>query len=155
MSRIVRARREHVGPIAALMAASPLLRRYRVTARGARASLTEALRERDLGLAAPDRGAVVGLAWVIITRALDRSAYLRLVLVSEEHQSRGLGAALLARAERDARASGCRHLVLLVTKTNRRARSFYERHGYSHVGDLPGFVRPGIAESLYLKSWRA
>jgi ribosomal protein S18 acetylase RimI-like enzyme len=155
MSRIVRARREHVRPIAALMAASPLLRRYRVTAPGARASLTEALRERDLVLAATDRGAVVGLAWVIITRALDRTAYLRLLLVSEEHQSRGLGAALLARAERDARASGCRHLVLLVTKTNRRARSFYERHGYSHVGDLPGFVRPGIAESLYLKSWRA
>jgi hypothetical protein len=41
-----------------------------------------------------------------------------------------------------------------VTKTNRRARSFYERHGYAHVGDLAGFVRPGIAESLYLKSWR-
>jgi ribosomal protein S18 acetylase RimI-like enzyme len=155
MSRIVRVRREHVRPIAALMAASPLLRRYRVTAPGARASLTEALRERALVLAATDRGAVVGLAWVIITRALDRTAYLRLLLVSEEHQSRGLGAALLARAERDARASGCRHLVLLVTKTNRRARSFYERHGYSHVGDLPGFVRPGIAESLYLKSWRA
>jgi GNAT superfamily N-acetyltransferase len=155
MSRIVRARREHVRPIAALMAGSPLLRRYRVTAPGARASLTEALRERDLVLAATDRGAVVGLAWVIITRALDRTAYLRLLLVSDEHQSRGLGAALLARAERDARASGCRHLVLLVTKTNRRARSFYERHGYSHVGDLPGFVRPGIAESLYLKSWRA
>ena len=155
MSRIVRARREHVRPMAALMAASPLLRRYRVTAPGARASLTEALRERDLVLAARDRGAVVGLAWVIITRALDRTAYLRLLLVSEGHQSLGLGTALLARAEGDARVSGCRHLVLLVTKTNRRARSFYERHGYSHVGDLPGFVRPGIAESLYLKNWRA
>jgi len=155
MTRIVRATREHVGPMATLMAASPLLRRYRVTARGARASLTEAVRERDLVLAAVDRDAVVGLAWVITSRALDRAAYLRLLLVSEERQSRGLGAALLARAERHARASRCRHLVLLVTKTNRRARSFYERHGYSHVGDLAGFVRPGIAESVYLKNWRA
>ena len=155
MTRIVRATREHVGPMATLMAASPLLRRYRVTARGARASLTEAVRERDLVLAALDRDAVVGLAWVITSRALDRAAYLRLLLVSEERQSRGLGAALLARAERHARASRCRHLVLLVTKTNRRARSFYERHGYSHVGDLAGFVRPGIAESVYLKNWRA
>jgi hypothetical protein len=42
-----------------------------------------------------------------------------------------------------------------VTRTNRRARTFYERHGYAHVGDLAGFVRAGIAESLYLKSWRA
>jgi len=141
--------------MATLIAASPLLRRYRVTPRGAKASLTEALRERDLVLAAVDRGAVVGLAWLIMTRALDRAAYLRLLLVSEEHQSQGLGAVLLARAERDARVSGCRHLVLLVTKTNRRARSFYERHEYTHVGDLPGFVRAGIAESLYLKTWRA
>jgi len=154
MSRIVHARREHIPPLAALMARSPLLRRYRVTARGAAASLGEALRRRDLVLAAVDAGAVVGLAWVITTRALDRSAYLRLLLVSEEHQSRGFGAALLARAERDARASRCRHLVLLVTRANRRARSFYEGHGYALVGDLPGFVRPGIAESLYMKSWR-
>ena len=155
MSRIVRARTEHVRPLATLMAASPLLRRYRVTPRGAKASLTEALREGDLVLAAVDRGAVVGLAWLIMTRALDRAAYLRLLLVSEEHQSQGLGAVLLARAERDARASGCQHLVLLVTKTNRRARSFYERHGYTHVGDVAGFVRAGVAESLYLKTWRA
>ena len=154
MSDIVRATNKHVGLMATLIADSPLLRRYRVTVRGATASLAEALRERDIVLAAVDGDVVRGFAWVIITRALDRAAYLRLLLVSEEHQSRGLGAALLARAEREARAARCRHLVLLVTRTNRRARSFYERHGYAHVGDLGGFVRPGIAESLYLKSWR-
>ena len=154
MSRIVRATAAHVDPIAALMASSPLLRRYRVTARGAKASLAEALRERDLVLVAVDGDAVVGLAWAITTRALDRATYLRLLLVSEDHQSRGVGAALLARVEHEARASRCRHLLLLVTRTNRRARSFYQRHGYAHVGDLAGFVRPGIAESLYLKSWR-
>ena len=155
MTRIVRARTEDVSPMAGLMADSPLLRRYRVTARGATASLAEALRARDLLLVATEGDVVLGFAWVIITRALDRAAYLRLLLVAETHQSRGLGAALLARAEREARAALCRHLVLLVTRTNRRARSFYERHGYAHVGDLAGFVRPGIAESLYLKSWRA
>ena len=154
MSRIVRARTEHIRPMATLMARSPLLRRYRVTERGAKASLAEALRERDLLLAAVDGRTVVGLAWLIMTRALDRAAYLRLLLLSEDQQSRGVGAALLARVEREARASRCRHLVLLVTRTNRRARSFYERQGYAHVGDLTGFVRPGIAESLYLKSWR-
>jgi GNAT superfamily N-acetyltransferase len=154
MSRIVRATDAHIGRIAMLMASSPLLRRYRVTAQGAKASLTEALRERDLVLVAVDGDAVVGLAWAIATRALDRATYLRLLLVAEEHQSRGIGEALLIRVERDARASRSRHLVLLVTKANRRARSFYERHGYAHVGDLAGFVRPGIAESLYLKSWR-
>lgn len=154
MTRIVRATTAHVAPMATLMARSPLLRRYRVTVPGANNSLTEGLRRRDILLAALDGDAVVGLAWVIATRALDRAAYLRLLLVAETHQSHGVGAALLTRAEGESRHARCRHLVLLVTKTNRGARSFYERHGYGHVGDLPGFVRPRIAESLYLKSWR-
>ena len=140
--------------MATLMAVSPLLRRYKVTRAGARASLAEGLRDRDILLAAIEADAVLGFAWLIATRAFDRSAYLRLLLVAEGSQSRGLGATLLARGEREARKRGARHVVLLVTKANRRARSFYERHGYRHVGDLPGFVRPGISESLYLKSWR-
>jgi ribosomal protein S18 acetylase RimI-like enzyme len=154
MSRIVRASRKHIGPIANLILASPLLRRYGVTARGVRAGLGRAFRERDTLLVALDGDAVVGLAWFIRTAALDRSTYLQLLLVAESHQSRGLGASLVARGEREARASGSRHMVMLVTKTNRRARWFYERHGYRHVGDLPGFVRREIAETLYLKSWR-
>jgi len=151
--RIVRATRRHVPRLAELMAASPLLRRYRVTRTGATASLEDALRARDLILVALDGGAVVGLAWLISTRALDRSAYLRLLLVAEGRQSRGVGASLLARGEREMKAAGARHLVMLVTRTNRRARAFYERHGYRRIGDLPSFVRPGIAESLYLKTW--
>lgn len=153
MSRIIRAKAAHLGAVANLMASSTLLHRYGVTARGARASLAGALRERDLLLVSVEGDAVIGFAWAITTRALDRSAYLRLLLVSDEQQSRGVGAALLARVEREARSARCRHLVLLVTKTNKRARAFYERHGYAHVGDLAGFVCPGIAESLYLKSW--
>jgi len=149
--RIRSASERDVAALATLMAASPLLRRYRVSARLARESLREALRERDVLLVALTRDGVIGLAWVITTRALDRAAYLRLLLVAEGQRSRGAGAALLARAEGRARRSGCRHLVLLVTKTNRRARAFYARHGYRHVGDLGGFVFPRIDEALYVK----
>jgi len=152
--RIVRAAPRHVSHLARLMSRSPLLRRYRVSERGARRSLARALRERDILLVALDGPDVVGVAWLIAARALDGAVYLRLLLVAETHQSQGIGAALLARGERHVRTLGSRHLVMLVTKTNRRARAFYERHGYSHVGDLPGYVRPGIAEALYVKSWR-
>ena len=151
--RISPANRAHLAAMTQLMARSPLLRRYGVTRHRAHASLGEGLRERDLILVALQGPDVVGLAWVIATRALDRAAYLRLLLVAERQQSQGVGAALLADAERRARASGCRHLVLLVTTTNQRGRSFYTRHGYRHVGDLPGFARPRIGESLYVKSW--
>ena len=151
--RIARATRAHLPALARLMSRSPLLQRYGVTLSGAGSSLLEGLRERDQLVVALEDGEPLGLAWVITTRALDRAAYLRLLLVAEGQQSRGVGAALLADAERRARAIGCRHLVLLVTTANRRARTFYARHGYRHVGNLPGFVRPGIGESLYVRSF--
>jgi GNAT superfamily N-acetyltransferase len=151
--RIVPVDRTHLVGLVELMSRSPLLRRYGVTSPRARASLTEALKQRDLVLVALEAGETLGLAWVITTRALDRAAYLRLLLVAEGEQSHGVGGALLAEAELRARASGCRHLVLLVTTTNRRARAFYARQGYEHVGNLPGFVHPAIGESLYVKSW--
>jgi GNAT superfamily N-acetyltransferase len=153
--RIVLARRGHIPGMTRLMAVSPLLHRYGVTVPIARRALLEGIRERDLILVALEDDDVVGLAWTVLPRALDRAAYLRLLLVAEGQQSRGLGAALLMEAERRARAAGSRHLVLLVTTTNRRARTFYVRNGYRHVGSLPGFVRPGIGESLYAKTWRS
>jgi GNAT superfamily N-acetyltransferase len=137
------------------MARSPLLRGYGVTRHRAWASLGEGLRARDLILVALDGTDVIGLAWVITTRALDHSAYLRLLVVAEGKQSRGVGAALLADAEGRVRRLGSRHMVLLVTATNRRARSFYRTKGYRYVGGLPGFVRPRIGESLYVKTLQA
>jgi ribosomal protein S18 acetylase RimI-like enzyme len=151
--RIVRATRAHRVALTGLMARSPLLRRYRVTRHRAWAALSEALRERDLLLVAVERGDVIGFAWVVATRALDRAAYLRLLLVAEGEQSRGVGAALLAEGERRSKRLRCRHMVLLVTTTNRKARSFYRRQGYRYVGSLPHFVRPRIGESLYVKTF--
>ncbi|HEX9436530.1 MAG TPA: GNAT family N-acetyltransferase [Candidatus Limnocylindria bacterium] len=153
--RIVTATLRDVPALIALMTASPLLRRYRVNRASARRSLLEALRARDTILIATEPGEVVGMAWVILTRALDRAAYLRLLLVAERRQSRGVGAALLERAERRAVAARCRHMLLLVTTDNRRARAFYSRRGYRHVADVPGFVRPRIRESIYLRSLAA
>jgi ribosomal protein S18 acetylase RimI-like enzyme len=155
MTRIVRGSEKHIAAVAKLMLASPLLERYGVTARGARASLAKGLRRRDAIFVALEGALVVGLGWFIKTPALDRAMYLRLLLVAESHQSRGVGALLLARGEREARVAGCRHMIFLVAKSNRRARAFYERHGYERVGELPGFVRAEIDETLYLKSWRA
>ncbi|HEV8656809.1 MAG TPA: GNAT family N-acetyltransferase [Candidatus Limnocylindria bacterium] len=149
---IARATAGDVDPLVVLMASSPLLRRYGVARRSARASLVDARRSGDLLLVTREHKAIAGLAWIVPTRALDRAAYLRLLLVAEGHQSRGVGAALLADGERRVKRLGCRHMVLLVTTTNRRARSFYKSQGYRYVGGLPGFVRPRIGESLYAKT---
>ena len=153
--RVVRATQAHVAGMTHLMASSPLLRRYGVTGDRARATLRDGLREHDLIQVAVEAADVIGLAWIITTRAQGRAADLKLLLVAEGQQSRGVGDALLGAAERRAGTLGSRHVVLLVTTTNRRARSFYEAHGYRRVGDLPGFVRPRIGETLYIKSLRS
>ena len=152
--RIRPARRGDFPALAALMAASPLLERYGTTRRTALAALARgrASGDRLIVAVAPD-GRMVGMAWVLPSRILTGAAYLRLLLVAEERQRAGTGAALLAAAETAARLVA-NHLVLLATAGNTGARRFYVRHGYRHVGDLPGLARAGLDEALYWKTLR-
>jgi GNAT superfamily N-acetyltransferase len=140
--------------LARLVATSALLRRYGVTLASARAALRRARAAGDLLLVARGpAGRPVGLAWVVRSRALTGAAYLRLLLVGEGREGRGLGSALLAAAETRSRA-WANHLALLVTTDNAGARRFYARHGYRHVGDLPALADPGLDEALYWKTLR-
>jgi len=155
-------RSERIGPagdadlpaLAGLMAASPLLARYGASRSGALAALEAARRAGDLLLVAREPATpAVGLAWVIPSRILTGAAYLRLLLVAESRQRAGTGGRLLDAAERAARAVA-NHMVLLVTADNTAARRFYARHGYRHVGDLPGLAAPHLDEALYHKPLR-
>ena len=49
------------------------------------------------------------------------------------HRGRGVGALLLAAAERKARELGCCRLTLEVQENNSRARRVYARAGFSHM----------------------
>jgi GNAT superfamily N-acetyltransferase len=137
-----------------MMAASSLLERYGPAGSRGLAALVRgrAAGDRLIVAAAPD-GRLVGLAWVVPTRGLTGAAYLRLLLVAEARQRAGAGAALLFAAETAARAVA-NHLALLTTTDNAGARRFYERHGYRHVGDLPGLAQAGLDEALYWKTLR-
>lgn len=136
------------------MTASPLLARYGTTRQTARGALARgrAAGDRVIVAVAPD-GRIAGMAWVLTSRILTGAAYLRLLLVAEDHQRTGTGAVLLAAAETATRAIA-NHLALLVTTDNAGARRFYARHGYRHVGGLPDLARPGLDETLYWKTLR-
>ncbi|MBA3689446.1 MAG: GNAT family N-acetyltransferase [Chloroflexi bacterium] len=58
------------------------------------------------------------------------SAMVLGLVIGEGHQSAGIGAELLAAAERWARARVCRQLVLATRITRKRAHRFYAREGY-------------------------
>lgn len=65
-----------------------------------------------------------------------RRAQIEGVRVASDRRGEGLGDALMADAERRARAAGCRLLQLTSNASRTRAHAFYERLGYrpSHVG---------------------
>jgi GNAT superfamily N-acetyltransferase len=137
---------------ARLMAESPLLQRYHVAYDTALASLSGALASGDLILISRETG-LHGFAWVIFgPRILNGAAYLRLLLVATP--GRGDGTRLLQTVE-DAARVRANHLYLLATTDNTGAHRFYERHGYRHVGDLPGLVMPDLDEALYHKALRS
>ena len=58
------------------------------------------------------------------------SALIMGLVIGEGHRSSGIGAVLLASAERWARARGCRRLVVATRITRERAHRFYAREGY-------------------------
>lgn len=76
--------------------------------------------------------------------------YLKLIAVCRNAQGKGIGSLLLSASERLVLAHS-RDLFLLASDFNEAAHTFYLRHGYSHVGSLPDFVRPGITEFIFRK----
>jgi GNAT superfamily N-acetyltransferase len=144
---IRRAEAADLPALASLMAASPLLRRYRATHDSALDSLTEALHAGDTLLVSGHP--LDAVAWLTFApRMLNGAAYLRLLLVASPGY--GIGSKLLRAVEAEA-AQHARHLYLLVTADNTRARAFYERHAYRLVGHLPGLVWADLDEALYHK----
>ncbi|WP_294192869.1 GNAT family N-acetyltransferase [uncultured Sphingomonas sp.] len=83
---------------------------------------------------------VIGYAKVsapIFTGEVDASgAYqLRQLYVDGEFHGQGVAPALLDWSRRIAQSRGASSLLLTVWEENARARRFYEKHGFVHVGD--------------------
>lgn len=86
-----------------------------------------------LTLTAPGEAQIEGGLWAL---ALWGSFYIGLVVVPEAARGRGLGRALMVRAEAEARARGCRQMWLDTYAF--QARPFYERLGFEVFGQLDG-----------------
>ena len=61
------------------------------------------------------------------------------MMVAPAHRGQGIGTLLLAAAETEARAQGRSHL-LLDTASEEGAAGFYERAGFSFVGEVPDYA---------------
>ena len=71
----------------------------------------------------------MGAAYARRKQARDE-LYISLIAVDPDHQSQGIGRALLAAAEAEARAAGAVAVLLHTASTNTTARAVYARAGY-------------------------
>lgn len=84
---------------------------------------------------------------VLQEKGVAGSPYLKSIAVVEGLRGRGVGSALMDFAEARFRPAS-RHFFLCVSSFNTRARAFYERRGYTRVGDFPDYVVEGASEVL-------
>jgi GNAT superfamily N-acetyltransferase len=74
---------------------------------------------------------------------------LSIMAVDPERRSRGIGSALLARAERIGVERGCRYAF--VDTMEYQAPDFYGRSGYSIAGQIPDWDSHGHAKFFFTK----
>jgi GNAT superfamily N-acetyltransferase len=142
-----------VAPLAAGLAGLDLMKRYGRGEAKLAADLAQAVSAGDGLLLAVEAGRPVGMTWFLRQGTLGLGGYLKLMAVLPGAQSRGLGAGLLAATEGTlARTTG--HGFLLCSDFNGPAQAFYQRHGWTRVGALPGLVLPDVAELIYWKRLR-
>ena len=94
--------------------------------------------KRDLCLAIRDEaGLMTGGLW---GRFYYDWLFIELIFVPEDRRGQGLGSALLAMAEAQARAWG--GVGVWLDTFTFQARGFYERHGYAVFGEIPDYPPP-------------
>lgn len=93
-------------------------------------------------VAVDDAQKIVGFTLVSLRPELlshEPSAHLEAIAVGEGAEGMGVGQALLAAAENEAKAHGALTITLNVFANNTRARGFYEKSGYD--GELIRYIK--------------
>jgi len=95
-----------------------------------------------VNVAVDDAQNLLGLTMVTMRPELlshEPSAHLEAIAVAEGSEGMGVGQALLAAAESEAKEQGAQTISLHVFASNGRARGFYERSGYD--GELMRYIK--------------
>jgi ribosomal protein S18 acetylase RimI-like enzyme len=107
-------------------------------------TITGRLRSMSVLAAVTETGEIAGtLSFQIVNH---REGHLRGMAVLPAWQGAGVGATLLAHAERELRRLQCDRVTLDVAKPLRRAVRFYEKHGYGFTGRVTDFFGMSLYE---------
>ncbi len=150
-----------IDPCARLIAADPLWKRYHITLARAHRLLQEVLTATHRGdsrigeagkfAVALSARQVVGFIWFRLDGTFHHSGYIRWIGVASHVRGQGVGASLMAYAERKIFARGP-NVFLMVSAFNTGAQAFYKRLGYTEIGAVPNYAIRGITERLFRKT---
>lgn len=107
--------------------------------------------EEGWSLVAEEHGSIVGFILFRVFDGFPLGGYIRALAVAEKHRGRGVGSALMSKAEekileyRD-------NVFLLVSSFNKNALKFYLKRGYSIVGEIPDAILKGHSEIIMRKT---
>jgi len=90
---------------------------------------------------------------LLLLRRGSRLARLYSIAVADAARGQGLGRRLLADAETQAQAAGCRGLRLEVRQDNPAANALYLAAGYRRLCALPGYYDDGADGWRYGRDW--
>jgi ribosomal protein S18 acetylase RimI-like enzyme len=123
---------------------------YRLDAVRLSAELRRAAQRGEQLVGAILDGRPAGFVWFLKEGTFQVGGYVRLLVVTVGLTNAGVGSRLMDEAEERIFAAR-RDIFLLVNSENRRAQEFYRRRGYQWVGELKGFVIPGVDEYIFHK----
>jgi len=143
---------DDVPQIAQWMSTVPLWQRYNLTVDVATKQFNKAIDEQALivVIEADEQSDPVGFAWYSRKGAFARSPYLKQIGIHPNMTGMGIGGQLLTHVEDECKQFADQ-LFLLVSDFNTNAQKFYQRQGYEHIGTIPNYVLPDVAELLYHK----
>lgn len=78
-----------------------------------------------------------GLAGCVYSELRGERGYFGLLAVDPQRQRSGIGARLIAVAEQDCRAAGCRFMDLTFVNLRQKLPAYYQRFGYAENGTEP------------------
>jgi len=117
--------------------------------------LYEGITQRQVFVAKTAKGEIVGFFRLALSGVFLVFAYIHLFAVRADSRGKGVGNFLLAEAERLIREEegypDIKKSFLLVGKINRRAKAFYEKHGYKRMATFDNLFSIGDTEFLMMK----
>jgi GNAT superfamily N-acetyltransferase len=120
---------------------------YPVTEKQMKGRLKEVIKDKDTAcfVAESGEGGLTGWIHVSTTPLLEveRRAEVNALVVDEAARSGGVGASLLAAAEKWARGKRCKGMSVRSNVLRERAHGFYLRNGYEHYKTQKAF-RKGL-----------